>query len=117
MSYQKIAKLVDLLVQNTKSNNVEWDKTELSNEFQASFADYSVRLAHIESELEDEYVIKIYDWAGDVMEEVSDVQLKELIRDPYRRMKEMYEIARRKVMGVEDALDSIISKLEDNHPF
>lgn len=116
MSYKKVARLVELLIKQTRAGKVSWERTSEPEEFQASFSEYSIRLIYREDSNGPAYIVRVFDWAGDVIEEVSDYEIRNFISGVSSQMKDMYEVARRKVMGVEDALDSLIDQLDDD-PF
>ena len=115
MSYPKMVYLVQGLYRRTDAERVEWEETEIEGVFQAAFPEYSVSL---EMQLPDghgpgseDYVLSIFNARGLKIEEVSDVDLAEDLADSYEVMKHLYRAARRKAMGVDQALDSILSSL------
>ncbi len=118
MEYKKIAELVQKLHEKTLANKVNWERTEGSNALQVSFTAYSVRLVlQRGSGGEDIYVIRIFDAAGNLVESATDDDLDEELPDSYTMMEEMFETARRKALGVDKALDDIISQLDEDLPF
>ena len=115
MSYPKMLYLVQRLYRRTDAERVEWEETEIEGVFQAAFPEYSVCLS---MQLPDghgpgseDYVLSIFNARGLKIEEVSDVDLAEDLADSYEVMKHLYGAARRKAMGVDQALDSILSAL------
>ena len=113
MSYPKIAKLVEALLTQTENGSLQWEPTEKSDTFQASFPRYSVRLfvRHV-SEFDVDYILQIINDFGDIVEEISDPDLNDVLDSAYRKMREVHEAARRSAMGVESALDEILGFLE-----
>lgn len=116
MSYQKIAHLVVLLSRKTKEGKLAWSATERNGVFQVSFPSHSVRIfeklvPHDEGGQRLDMVAQIIDYNGDVVEEVSDEDLKGMVAGPYTTMRDMFETARRQAMGVESAIDGIIDEL------
>lgn len=113
MSYPKIARLVEALLTQTENGSLQWEQTEKSDTFQASFPRYSVRLfMRYANEFEVDYVLQILNELGDIVEEVSDPDLKDVLDSAYKKMRELHETARRSAMGVESALDEILDFLE-----
>jgi hypothetical protein len=115
MSYPKMVYLVQRLYRRTDAESVEWEETEIEGVFQAVFPEYCLRLSmqlldgHVPGS--EDYVLSIFNARGLKVEEVSDVDLAEDLADSYEVMKHLYRAARRKVMGVDQALDSILSSL------
>jgi len=118
MSYPKMVYLVQKLYRRTDAESVEWEVTEIEGVFQAAFPEYTVRLSmqlldgHVPGS--EDYVISIFNAHGLKVEEVSDVDLAEELADSYEVMKHLYRAARRKAMGVDKALDSILSSLGED---
>lgn len=113
MSYPKIAKLVHALEVQTENGSLQWGTTEKSDMFQASFPRYSVRLyTKNNNPIEFDYVLQILNDLGEIVEEVSDPDLVDVMQNPYSKMRDLHESARRSAMGVESALDEILSFLE-----
>jgi hypothetical protein len=125
MSLSKLAIIIEKIHEQTISGKLEWEQTEKNGVFQVSFPNYSIRMSsHPSTESDDtqDYIISIYDSNGLLLESASDLELIEQIPGngaAYRIMKEIYESAKGYALGVEQALDSIISELtpKDNLPF
>lgn len=115
MSYPQMVYLVQKLYGRTDDGSVEWGETEIEGVFQATFLEYIVCLSmqspdgHVPGS--EDYVLSILNAHGLKIEEVSDVDLAEDLADSYEVMKHLYKAARRKAMGVDQALDSILSSL------
>ena len=121
MSYPKMVYLVQKLYRRTDDGTAEWEETDIEGVFQAPFPEYTVRLSmhspdgHVPGS--EDYVLSILNARGLKIEEVSDVDLAEDLADSYEVMKHLYRAARRKAMGVDQALDSILSALgKDDTP-
>jgi O-succinylbenzoate synthase len=118
MEYKKIAKLVVSLHQKTIDGKLNWEQTDKRGIFQLSLPNYAIRFwMRSKGEQAADYIISIYDSEGNLVEQASDVDLKNDLSKSYEIMKGMYELARRKAMGVDKALDDIISQLEEDLPF
>lgn len=113
MSYPKIAKLITVLLQQTGNGSLKWDQTEHSDMFQASFPRFSVRIYQKDlNPIEIDYALQIINDEGEIVEEVSDPDLKHVLENPYAKMRDLHDSARRSAMGVEEALDEILNFLE-----
>jgi hypothetical protein len=124
MVESKIGMLISRLHTKTRASRVEWKETENPTAFQVSFSGYSVRIV-----LEDEtgyvadgadpypsYKLSIFNDQDCVVESVSDCDFTgdaEAL-DQLQVLRELYEGARHKAMGVEDAFNTIMSELEDD---
>jgi hypothetical protein len=110
MSYPKLIELVKKLQQVTSTTGLNWKTTEAEGVFQASLADYTVRLDMRRSRMADgdEYFVSIFNWGGELVEELGDEDAEGM----FPVMKELYELARRQALGVDKAIDSILKDLE-----
>jgi hypothetical protein len=111
MSYQKIADLIFKLHEKTVLGKVKWETTTTEGVYQAVFAGYSIRI----SKYPEDIVLQIYNEDGELIEEVNDSEVNKV--SPYTAwtlMLNLYETARRVAMGTEEALDSIMSILDDD---
>ncbi len=117
MSYPKVAQLVNLLSKNTIVGKITWEETDKTGVFQTSFPDYTVRHFPRQSPNQPEgsmdFIVQVINSNGELVEEVSDEDLRDYLEEPYQLMKTMHELARRQVMGVESAIDSILNTLHD----
>lgn len=112
MSYPKIARLVNVLKSQTESGSLSWSQTEKPDMFQASFPNYSVRIfVKASNPIEQDYILQIINQLGEIVEEVSDPDLNGFMETPYKVMRDLHDSARRSAMGVENALDDILSWL------
>lgn len=118
MALEKQLKMVQLLLLHSKGGDLDWKPTANKDTMSVTFEKASVLLKQTPSrEVPDEYdyMIRVVNDDGVVIESFSDVDLGE--GEAYRWMNEMFNLARRKALGVDSALDSIISELEDIIPF
>ena len=118
------AKLVNLLWERTRKGNLEWNETEVTDVFQVSFKDNSVRVS-AEDVLRNEALVtdirfSFFNSAGEMVETFTDVELTESgPKDEvswYDKMKETHEMARRVALGTDKVLRSIIEELEGDSP-
>lgn len=118
MSYQKITNLVREICRKTYKGLIDWEATEKEGVYQVSFSNYSVRLFLAPSMVQsgsNDYVIQIINSDGALVEETNDEEMKDLWSDAYHEMKQAHDMIRRKIMGVEDALDSILEELNNDN--
>jgi hypothetical protein len=121
MTENKIVILVSKIETNTISNALTWEATAETNEFQTTLANFVVRIGE-QFDREDpehpDYVLKIIDQNGNTMESTTNSDLVKMEhttfgeRHPYEVMKSVFMLAKRQALGVDKALDSILSELE-----
>ena len=114
MSDQKMWILVDKLIIKNESGEIKWERTPEDKAFQTSFTNYTVKIstrANRESPRELDYLIGIFNDEGTLIEETSDLELREFDEIIFKRLKIFYESARRKAFGVDVALDDLIQEL------
>lgn len=121
MADQRLAELVKLLAKKAAERGLLWEKTVEEQAFQTAFPGYSVRLRIQHSKSSrypgaDAYAIQIFNESGELVEETTDEDLDGVDQpgEFFKVMKEMYTDARRSVMGVDKAIDSILEQLSDN---
>jgi len=105
------------LHEKTKRGEIKWEETENAKEFQVAFPTYSIRIGSQEGQYGlPVYYLKIFNQEGKLIEEIGQDELGAGVYPigpgPGARMQELYELARRIAMRVEEALDSILSELE-----
>ncbi len=114
---EKILKLVQGLLAKTKSGDVIWERTSSPNVFQAAFPRYTVKISERGDGSEPllvNYVVSILDESGTVIERASyldDLAKKFPQMNNSGLMKELYSVARRQALGVDSALDTLLSEL------
>jgi hypothetical protein len=118
MTTDKHRKLVSLLLSQTRRGKVDWKESVNGGAFQVSFANNSLRISEHETERSIDYVIELINNEGVVVESFADPELEtDQNQVWFRDMKELYETARRTVLGSEKVLNEIINELEDDLPF
>lgn len=120
MSYKKIANIIEKIYEKTTENTVQWEETETSDIFQVSFSNYALRISkkQLSQDIDDcDFMIEVINTLGETIEYVKDEDISSLIENSYYKMKLTYESARKKALGVDDALDSILNELNDGIPF
>ncbi len=111
MSYKKISVILDRLHKNTMNGDIDWEESIEESLYEVSFSNFTTRISYYENI--DQYILQIINDEGKVIEGVQHDDLHEFLTDPRGMMKEIYEKARRQVLGVEDALDTILENLDD----
>ena len=114
MADDKLWTLVKRLAARTKAGLVDWERTIEENCFQASFGDYVVKIATYEPDSggAPDIYLRIYDDAGNLMEEIVDTQFSQ--RDSFLLMHELMQAARRRAFGADRAIDDILGQLGDD---
>lgn len=116
MNGDKLARLVARLAEKTLAGEIAWEKTSKAGVFQSNFPEYVVRILSRESQdypNDFDYIVRIYDQAGDMVEEAEDRGLvKGGWDEAYATMKNMYVAARKQAFGVDKAIDALLSELE-----
>jgi hypothetical protein len=114
---QRMLKLLRRLHAKTAQGQVQWEGTAKEGMFQSSFPNYVVRIS-VDSRGEGsapDYFLTIRNAAGRVVESTSDVAIDQGMNGPpqaFPLMKELHDMARRQALGVDKALDSLLSELE-----
>ncbi len=120
---EKIATIIQLLAAKTEKGEIRWDATEKAEVLQTSLANGTVRLfprsirrehptqPGIEVPQRD-LVVAIFNENAELIDEASDVELKDVMERPYYVLREMYSAARRQAKGVDKALDQILTELQ-----
>jgi hypothetical protein len=105
MAYDKLVEFANLVYEKTKNGEITWEKTPQEGVFQTSFPKYSVMVRNHSFAGP---VFSILDDYGEVIEELSYAAATNSGLD----MDLLAELARRQAMGVEQALDELLSELK-----
>lgn len=110
--------LIERLYDRTNAEGLPWQETESDGVYQITFPTFSVSISKrrsIDPEAEIDYWVTIYNSDGKIIEDVSDLDVREQFQDrdksSFRYMGELYEMARRTAMGVEGAITQILAQL------
>lgn len=115
MAQNKLVQIMDRLYKRTDKGEIAWETTAEDGEFQAAFADYAVKVVPrfmTRYASDPDYVLQIFNADGQLLDELSNVDLEEQREDYYETMKELYSGARRKALRVDKALESILDELD-----
>ncbi len=116
MAYEKTATVIARLIKRTNAGQVKWEPTVEQGAFQLSFPGSSVVLLARESgryEDDVEYVFRVNNESGDILEEVTETTLRE-VPTAVRDLRALYLAVRRQALGVDAVLDSILGALPDD---
>jgi hypothetical protein len=121
MDLNKAGRFINLLANNTSKGVLGWEKTASDDMFQTSLSGFVVRVSHNDS---DDFFISIYNSQGEQMDRYmdDDFDMSDGLRysaDMHDQMEAIFNGARRKAMGVEDALDKMVFELrqaDDDDP-
>jgi hypothetical protein len=114
MSDERIVRLVKRLHDSTQKKKISWEPAPEYKAFIASFPRYSIRI----EEQGLDYVIRIINDEGLVVDNFSDEDLVEQFRDASpehgwsKFMSEIYDMARRQALDADEAIDAILEELE-----
>jgi hypothetical protein len=112
----RMLKLVQRLHAKTAAGELQWDKTVSKNSFQTAFPSYVVRVSvnYTEDDEAPDYHVAVRDGAGTTIESVSDRDIHNVLPDSkaYSLMNELFTMARRKALGVNQAIESLLNELD-----
>ena len=112
---ERMLKLIERLSIKTHEGQLHWERTANPSIFQTSFPSYVVRLnVRQEADSTPDYVITVRGQDGTVLEQTSDVEISKAVpsSNAYTVMADLFARARRQALGVNEALDSLLSELE-----
>jgi|WetSurMetagenome_2_1015567.scaffolds.fasta_scaffold115988_2 hypothetical protein len=116
MAYDKIIKLVEKLYDKTMENKIQWEQIFLEGGiYQASFPEFTIKIKQLNRGGDNFIIIQIYNSVGELIDEIDDADVQKENPDfvAYELMHDLFEKARRIAMGTDQAIDKIISALED----
>jgi hypothetical protein len=123
MSLEKPRKLMDILGRRTVAGEIDWQET-FPDMFQVSFRDNSVQISmHVhEANETTTYTVSLLNGEGEVADRFTDEDLdKDQFGAPgqlwYRKLGELYAMARRRARGADKVLDDILKEVDDDIPF
>ena len=122
-AYQKLADLAYMLYQRTLKASIDWKEAVTPGVYQASFSDHSIQISLRGSQntLDSDVKISVIDDNGNEIESFYDVDIEQgwlqkfnVEITPFQIMYETYETARRSALGTEQAINKILSELDDD---
>ena len=114
MDHSKMIALLLKVHQQTLEGRLAWEETEFPEVFQVAFTTNTVRIGIASSKGRgaDLYYLSIYNAAGSRLETAFHHELSDEMPDSYDVMKQIHELARRKAMGVDQAIDKLLAELD-----
>ena len=128
MTENKLIQLVKSIEKRTKEGALIWESTAANNEFQSTLASVVIRIRRdATGDAGFDFVISLFDSNGAELESLSDRDLKKMLAksayayepglsDAYELMESVFKNAKRKALGVDAALDQMLSDLHDEDP-
>jgi hypothetical protein len=107
MSTQKLAELVTRLIRLTDQDRIEWTLGPDERSVMAAFPSYGVSLREHGSD----FVIDIYNQQGNIIESIRDPEVAPWIPNSFQLMRSMYASARRRALGIDQAIDTLLDEL------
>lgn len=109
MTNVKIFNLITRLHQKTEAGEIKWEATARPDRYLTSSADYSIVIASAE-EQNDYYLMIVNEW-DELIESISDRELRDTAPEAYHVMKSLFSMARRNARGADKAIDDILDSL------
>jgi hypothetical protein len=119
-SDSKMARLVRGLFEGTQNGKINWARSDEEGVFKSEFSNYKVTIQPgvLDKAAENErkiIAVEVLDKDGDTIDRFHDEDFAPEIFLPgalnFAYMDELYQLARRRAMGIETALDSILQDL------
>lgn len=113
----KMGILLSNILNLTRLGQLTWKISGDEDSYILSFSNYSIEIFYRPSKDSNsdgiEYVTRIYNNEGKVVDEVDDAELSEIEKgkDFYRLLDELFILARRNARGIDEALESMMSEL------
>ena len=115
MPHTKILQLIKGLRDQTRENKIHWQATNRENIYQASFpgTKYTLLIMKLEEDVPSPqgYIVSINDKDGIPIERIKSEELIKIMNEGYTALNEVYIRARRKALGVDQALEELLSIL------
>jgi hypothetical protein len=107
MDTDKLAEIANIVYEKTKAGEILWEKTSEDGAFQTSLPKYSIIAFRPRG---GEYpLLRLFNERGELLEEFSPIRA---IRAHFLdKLIELYDMVRRKALGVDEALDDILKVL------
>jgi hypothetical protein len=103
---EKLVQLLRIIHGKTKNGELVWEKTANSSEFQVAFAKNSITIGGAAGITP---TLRIFNEEGNLLEEIGVLTTSGTERD---LLKEVWELARRRALGVDQAIDELLAELK-----
>lgn len=119
MLEEKLLDLVVRLHKKTTEKKLDWEESEFGKEvYETTLGAFKVRIKSRwdpDYPEQPDYIVQLVGENEKVLEEFSNATFRGIEPHPYRLMEETYTVARRRALGVEAALESVLDDLgKDN---
>jgi hypothetical protein len=113
MANTKAIQLIERLHRKTQDDSLDWEEGPMDETYQVNFPQYSIIIEEINDiEKLADYQISILNSEGKTIEIISDEDLPKIQeKNPTRILSEIFNHARRKALGSDEALDYILGAL------
>jgi hypothetical protein len=115
MAKSKAAQLLEHLHKRTQEDSLDWEEGPLDETYQVNFPQYSIIIEYINDiESLTDYRISIMNADGKVIETISDDEMPKINeQSPTRIFADIFNNARRKALGTDEAMDYILGALKN----
>jgi hypothetical protein len=128
MNDEKLIELAKLVLQQSIHSNLSWEETADKNTYQATLSKFVIRIGSRSSKYDQgemDYLFSLVNSDGVAIESFDDVQLSNWIKkspipsdvNGYVILQEIYKNAKRKALGVDEALNDVLKELQGLPPF
>jgi len=118
--------LVQELYKRTKERKINWVGSRYSSSFEANLGDYLLRISfRVDNDYLDDpdFFLSVVDVSSEAerhIDTISNASLRPVMDkttsdglNPYALLREIYELARRKVLNVDDTLERVLATLKN----
>ena len=111
--YDRLAKLVERLHEKTARGEIAWERSA-DGRFESSFPGFTIEVYEKGSGSPMWWGIRIYNEEGEMVDDVDDSDLATHVPGHQweNMLKGIYEMARRKALRIDQAIDALISELD-----
>jgi len=111
MAMDRMGQLVIRLRDSSRAGKLAWTETAAEDVFRVSFARHSIQISRVDDRNSQYYAVHILNETGRVIEEVTPHTVDEFMFDAGTIFAELYELARMKARGIDEALADILQEL------
>ncbi len=109
-------RLAQRLLAKTQNGEIGWERTSEDDVFQASFKGYAAQVGTRSAPIGGgvqriDYIVRVLNEDGEIVDEFADTDIPR--GEALETMRQLHELARRRVLGADQALDAILGQLED----
>lgn len=117
MELEKLMLMIDKLAKQTAASSIKWEE-ESHNLYTTTIGRHKVFVTeHRQERADPDYVVGFYGANGDVVDAISDVELREVSPRAFSAMRGLYHSAQRSARGVTEIVNDILGELENLDPF